>query len=134
MDRGGDGETPAGGVLATLENVGRMKAAASSSVVDVALALRSISLELELRAPRATKSKVIFETRVGNDGAHTVNYQRELVKCGKRNCDRWHGPYWYAYWRACGRTRKRYIGKKFRELADLSRMLTANDVALELDK
>ena len=28
--------------------------------------------------------------------------------CGK--CPRWHGPYWYAFWFASGRTRSAYVG------------------------
>lgn len=36
----------------------------------------------------------------------------ELVQCGKSTCKKPHGPYWYAYWKEGGRTRKRYIGKR----------------------
>ena len=35
----------------------------------------------------------------------------EYVKCGKCNTNCAHGPYWYAYWKEGGKTRKRYIGK-----------------------
>ena len=41
----------------------------------------------------------------------SVTYQLELVQCGKRKCRRWHGPYWYGYWTAGGKTRSIYIGK-----------------------
>lgn len=46
-----------------------------------------------------------------------VTYQLQRVKCGKKKCGRCrggpaHGPYWYAYWSAKGRTRSKYIGKK----------------------
>lgn len=41
-----------------------------------------------------------------------VCYRRELVQCGKANCLKWHGPYWYAYWSERNRTRKLYIGKE----------------------
>lgn len=43
-----------------------------------------------------------------------VTYQLEHVLCGKAKCRKLHGPYWYAYWKVGKRTRKRYIGKKFR--------------------
>jgi|SRR5579871_734298 len=36
--------------------------------------------------------------------------EREYVLCGKPTCKRLHGPYWYAYWKERGRTRKRYVG------------------------
>ena len=36
----------------------------------------------------------------------------EYVKCGKKGCKSCpHGPYWYAYWWADGKTHKRYVGK-----------------------
>ena len=46
----------------------------------------------------------------------SVTYQLERVKCGKKKCKRCgrgpaHGPYWYAYWKAKGRTRTKYVGK-----------------------
>ena len=42
----------------------------------------------------------------------TLTYRQEHVRCGKDSCSRCpHGPYWYAYWREEGRTRKRYIGR-----------------------
>jgi hypothetical protein len=45
-----------------------------------------------------------------------ITYQREHVLCGKAGCRKLHGPYWYAYWKAGGRVRKRYIGRKFHPL------------------
>lgn len=50
----------------------------------------------------------------------SVTYQLERVQCGKPRCARWHGPYWYAYWSAGGRTRSLYIGKKLRPAADVA--------------
>jgi hypothetical protein len=42
----------------------------------------------------------------------TLRYRQEEVRCGKTACTRCpHGPYWYAYWKEDGRTRKRYIGR-----------------------
>jgi hypothetical protein len=41
-----------------------------------------------------------------------LRYRREHVRCGKAGCRTCpHGPYWYAYWREDGRTRKRYVGR-----------------------
>ena len=56
------------------------------------------------------------------DGA-AVCYQLERVRCGKASCrlcsrSPGHGPYWYAYWRAQGRTRSIYIGKKLRSVRE----------------
>lgn len=50
----------------------------------------------------------------------SVTYQLERVQCGKAKCRKWHGPYWYAYWTAGGRTRSLYIGKKLRPAADVA--------------
>ena len=42
----------------------------------------------------------------------TLTYRQEAVRCGKASCSTCpHGPYWYAYWKEDGRTRKRYIGR-----------------------
>ncbi len=42
----------------------------------------------------------------------SLTYRQEHVRCGKETCRSCpHGPYWYAYWREDGRTRKRYIGR-----------------------
>ena len=41
-----------------------------------------------------------------------VSYRQEHVRCGKEGCRACpHGPYWYAYWKEDGRTRKQYIGR-----------------------
>lgn len=37
--------------------------------------------------------------------------RQETVKCGKPDCDKLHGPYWYGYKTIGGRVRKRYFGK-----------------------
>ena len=45
-------------------------------------------------------------------GPERVTYRQEEVRCGKDGCSQCpHGPYWYAYWREDGRTRKQYIGR-----------------------
>jgi hypothetical protein len=49
---------------------------------------------------------------VERDLPPTLRYRQEEVRCGKRSCSSCpHGPYWYAYWKEDGRTRKRYIGR-----------------------
>ena len=55
-----------------------------------------------------------------------ISLQRQYVRCGKERCStcaegQGHGPYWYAYWRAGPKVRKRYIGK------ELPRQLEAGD-------
>lgn len=45
-----------------------------------------------------------------------VTYQLEFIFCGKANCKKPHGPYWYAYWKSDNRTVTRYIGKKFKRV------------------
>jgi hypothetical protein len=55
-----------------------------------------------------------------------ISLQRQYVRCGKERCKKCatgqgHGPYWYAYWRAGPKVRKRYIGK------ELPRQLEAGD-------
>lgn len=43
----------------------------------------------------------------------TLSYRQEHVRCGKAGCRTCpHGPYWYAYWKEDGRTRKRYVGRQ----------------------
>lgn len=39
-------------------------------------------------------------------------YRSEYIRCGKAGCRKCpHGPYWYAYWKESGKTRKKYCGK-----------------------
>lgn len=41
-----------------------------------------------------------------------ARYRQEHVRCGKPRCRRCpHGPYWYAYYREGGRTRRQYVGR-----------------------
>lgn len=86
--------------------------------------LRDVSIRFS--GPKKCTSRQIIESRTGSDGVHAVVYQREFVRCGKKRCKcslpggKPHGPYWYAYWKVAGGTRKKYIGKTFRELASVS--------------
>lgn len=52
----------------------------------------------------------------------------ESVKCGRKGCKKCpHGPYWYAYRKENGKTKKRYVGKvkpeTFTDLEALERQL-----------
>lgn len=58
-----------------------------------------------------------IERRGGRFQGHPVTYQLEHVLCNKSGCRRLHGPYWYAYWWADGRTQKKYIGAQFRTVS-----------------
>lgn len=53
------------------------------------------------------------ENRHAVEHGHAVTYELRPVECGKPNCGRLHGPYWYAYWTQGGRVRTAYIGRKF---------------------
>lgn len=50
--------------------------------------------------------------RVKRPVPRNATLRRELVLCGKPKCSKHHGPYWYAYWEAGGRTHKVYVGKE----------------------
>lgn len=39
----------------------------------------------------------------------TATLRRQYVDCGR--CTKWHGPYWYAFWRVGGRVRSAYVGR-----------------------
>src|SRR5215831_11484049 len=45
-----------------------------------------------------------------------ITYRQQFTRCGKQRCHTCrqgagHGPYWYAYWSANGRTISKYLGK-----------------------
>jgi hypothetical protein len=73
-----------------------------------------------MASARAKKKRprFIVETR----SSKGLTYELERVCCGKPKCRKCsggrpsHGPYWYAYWKEKGRTRKRYVGREFREV------------------
>lgn len=74
--------------------------------------------------PKKPKPKSCHVTHVcpvhDRIGDSSVTYQLELVQCGKPNCRKWHGPYWYAYWSAGGRTRSLYVGKLLRPATEVA--------------
>lgn len=64
------------------------------------------------------KAGAVLELRHGREGGRAVTYERKAVLCGKKGCNKLHGPYWYAFWSAGGRTRSLYIGKAFRTVTE----------------
>lgn len=68
------------------------------------------------------KNRSVVEVSPDHDtiAGASVTYQLERVKCGKPRCRKWHGPYWYAYWTAGGKTRTLYIGKQRRPASDVA--------------
>ena len=76
----------------------------------------------ELRKTRPQRNRLVDYVSPTHDklGGSSVTYQLERVQCGKPKCRRWHGPYWYAYWTAGGRTRSLYVGKRLRPAADVA--------------
>jgi hypothetical protein len=70
-------------------------------------------------AKRKRGAPIVVERRGERSTGRGVTYQLELVLCGKPKCRKRHGPYWYAYWTAGSRTRKRYIGKQWKPLHDV---------------
>lgn len=73
--------------------------------------------EYELRRLLILVRGLLLHADGGLDGGEpglpeTLRYRQEHVRCGKPGCTACpHGPYWYAYWREDGRTRKRYVGR-----------------------
>lgn len=55
------------------------------------------------------------------------SYRCEYVWCGNKRCKSCpHGPYWYAYRHAKGKTYKRYVGKKDVRVIDMETINAAN--------
>lgn len=67
---------------------------------------------------RAGKQLPAVENKHTRERGHRITYELRPVLCGKPNCRRHHGPYWYAYWTQGGRVRTVYIGKQFRKVED----------------
>jgi hypothetical protein len=76
-----------------------------------------IQAESEHTDPMSTSGTVAIVERKPYDGK---TYQLEKRRCGKVGCgcldgeisEVGHGPYWYAYWRADGKLKSRYVGKR----------------------
>src|SRR5215469_2951406 len=41
--------------------------------------------------------------------------RQEYVKCGNPDCQKSHGPYFYAYWKQDKKLKKRYVGKNLED-------------------
>lgn len=55
------------------------------------------------------------ELVAGSSWSHAgVTYQQQLVSCGKKGCDKMHGPYWYGFHRDPndGSSRSMYVGRE----------------------
>jgi hypothetical protein len=66
----------------------------------------------------AGKAGAVLEARHSREGGRGITYERKTVLCGKKGCNKLHGPYWYAFWTAGGRVRSVYIGKKFQKVEE----------------
>ena len=64
------------------------------------------------------KAGSVLEVRHTREGGRGITYERKAVLCGKKGCNKLHGPYWYAFWSAGGRVRSVYIGKAFLKVED----------------
>jgi hypothetical protein len=72
---------------------------------------------INLGSAQRRRANQILESKHARTGNRSITYQLELVLCGKIGCRALHGPYWYAYWKHEGRTRKCYVGRAFRKLS-----------------
>ena len=60
----------------------------------------------------------VLELRHSREQGRGITYERKAVLCGKKGCNKLHGPYWYAFWSAGGKVRSVYIGKTFRKVEE----------------
>ncbi|MGI9055070.1 MAG: DUF6788 family protein, partial [Pyrinomonadaceae bacterium] len=60
----------------------------------------------------AAKNTIVEEIDINGK-----TYRLQFVRCGKETCKcatgGLHGPYWYAYWFENGKTKSKYLGKKY---------------------
>jgi hypothetical protein len=86
--------------------------------------MRKKPLDKKRRRPSSSSSKALanklpaVENKHTTERGHRVTYELRPTLCGKPNCRRHHGPYWYAYWTQGGKVRSVYIGKIFRKVED----------------
>jgi len=59
-----------------------------------------------------------LEIRHTRERGRGITYELKPVLCGKKGCNKLHGPYWYAFWTSGGRVRSVYIGKKFKTVEE----------------
>jgi hypothetical protein len=80
--------------------------------------LRELAKALDAQQKKIEKESAAGRDRPGTseppeltgDGVWTL--RQEKVLCGKANCAKLHGPYWYGYRTIGQRTKKKYFGKK----------------------
>src|SRR5215813_3723824 len=65
--------------------------------------------------------------------------RQEYVKCGNPDCQRSHGPYFYAYWKQDKKLNKRYVGKnledfQFRRIAKALKLKPSQFIEQQADK
>lgn len=53
-----------------------------------------------------------FEAAASSGAEGVWTLRQEKVLCGKANCAKLHGPYWYGYRTVGQKTKKKYFGKK----------------------
>lgn len=101
-----------------------MRATAAGAAVEEIRRLRQARLEASRArakppppAPKVTTPSGI-EVRHTRERGHGITYERKGVLCGKKGCNKLHGPYWYAFWTAGGKVRSVYIGKTFKTVEE----------------
>ena len=85
-------------------------------------------------APRPAKTKTLEEIAESIEHLGKIVLQRRRILCGKPRCAKFHGPYWYAFWKAGGRTRCRYIGKHLPKNIEDNPRFTIDRVVLDADR
>ena len=70
----------------------------------------AVQKKQEKEEARGRKEAAAAAPPIGGDGIWTL--RQEKVLCGKANCAKLHGPYWYGYRTLGQRTKKKYFGKK----------------------
>lgn len=79
--------------------------------------LRDLLEDEQKKVDEAEKRERLHKERFGTTAAPSMNegtwtLRQEKVLCGKGNCQKLHGPYWYGYRTIGQKVKKRYFGKK----------------------
>jgi hypothetical protein len=100
------------------------KSAAAAAVAEIRRkrAERHAAARARTPAPKPLPPKTMTaggtEVRHTRERGHGITYERKRILCGKKGCNKLHGPYWYAFWSARGKVRSVYIGKTFRKVEE----------------
>src|SRR5438093_11345850 len=66
----------------------------------------------KLRSIAKVQSEELTSTNNSMSHRSNATIRKEYVRCGKLDCHRKHGPYYYAYWKDdSGKLKKKYISK-----------------------